>query len=59
MTDFYNTRILLEPNEIPKEWVNIVPDLPAPMTPLINPMDGKPAPPEMAFVIFPKECVLQ
>jgi len=59
MTDFYNTRILLEPNEIPKEWVNIVPDLPAPMTPLINPMDGKPAPPEMAFAIFPKECVLQ
>jgi tryptophan synthase beta chain len=59
MTDFYNTRILLEPNEIPKEWVNIVPDLPAPMTPLINPMDGKPAPPELAFAIFPKECVLQ
>ncbi len=59
MTDFYNTRILLEPNEIPKEWVNIVPDLPTPMTPLINPMDGKPAPPEMAFAIFPKECVLQ
>jgi len=59
MTDYYNTRILLEPNEIPKEWVNIVPDLPAPMTPLINPMDGKPAPPELAFAIFPKECVLQ
>ena len=54
MTDFYNTRILLEPNETPKEWVNIVPDLPAPMTPLINPMDGKPAPPELAFAIFPK-----
>ena len=29
------------------------------MTPLINPMDGKPAPPELAFAIFPKECVLQ
>lgn len=59
MIDFNKTRILLEPNEIPKEWVNIVPDLPAPMTPLINPMDGKPAPPELAFTIFPKECVLQ
>ncbi len=59
MIDFNKTRILLEPNEIPKEWVNIVPDLPAPMTPLINPMDGKPAPPELAFAIFPKECVLQ
>jgi len=59
MIDFNKTRILLEPNEIPKDWVNIVPDLPAPMTPLINPMDGKPAPPELAFAIFPKECVLQ
>jgi len=36
-----------------------LPDLPTPMTPLVNPMDGKPAPPEMAFAIFPKECVLQ
>jgi len=59
MIDFNKTRILLEPNEIPKEWVNILPDLPTPMTPLINPMDGKPAPPELAFAIFPKECVLQ
>jgi len=59
MIDFNKTRILLDPNEIPKDWVNIVPDLPAPMTPLINPMDGKPAPPELAFAIFPKECVLQ
>ncbi|MFX1309231.1 MAG: TrpB-like pyridoxal phosphate-dependent enzyme [Promethearchaeota archaeon] len=59
MVDYFNGRILLEPNEIPKEWVNILPSLPSPMTPLINPMDGKPAPPEMAFSIFPKECVMQ
>ncbi|MGQ4872894.1 MAG: TrpB-like pyridoxal phosphate-dependent enzyme [Promethearchaeia archaeon] len=59
MTDYYNARIFLDPKEIPKEWVNILPDLPTPMTPLVNPMDGKPAPPELAFAIFPKECVLQ
>ncbi|MFX1379987.1 MAG: TrpB-like pyridoxal phosphate-dependent enzyme [Promethearchaeota archaeon] len=59
MTDYYNGRILLQPNEIPKTWVNILPDLPSPMTPLLNPMDRKPIPPEMAFAIFPKECVLQ
>jgi tryptophan synthase beta chain len=59
MSDNLNGRILLQPNEIPKNWVNILPDLPSPMTPLINPMDRKPAPPEMAFAIFPKECVLQ
>lgn len=55
----FNARILLEPNEVPKEWVNILPDLPLPITPLINPMDGMPAPPELAFAIFPKECVMQ
>ena len=59
MVDYFNSRILLDANELPKEWINIIPDLPTPMTPLVNPMDGKPAPPEMAFAIFPKECVLQ
>jgi tryptophan synthase beta chain len=59
MVDYFNGRILLEPNEIPKNWVNLLPDLPSPMTPLINSMDGKPIPPEMVFAIFPKECVMQ
>jgi len=59
MVDYFNSRILLQPSEVPKEWINIIPDLPSPMTPLVNPMDGKPAPPELAFAIFPKECVLQ
>lgn len=59
MVNYFNGRIFLQPNEIPKDWVNILPDLPSPMTPLVNPMDGKPAPPEMAFSIFPKDCVLQ
>ncbi|MHA1488592.1 MAG: TrpB-like pyridoxal phosphate-dependent enzyme [Promethearchaeota archaeon] len=59
MVDYFNSRILLQPSDVPKEWVNIIPDLPTPMTPLINPMDGKPAPFEMACAIFPKECVLQ
>ncbi|MFX1420161.1 MAG: TrpB-like pyridoxal phosphate-dependent enzyme [Promethearchaeota archaeon] len=59
MLDYFNGRILLQPNEIPKEWVNILPSLPSTMTPLINPLDGKPAPLEMAVSIFPKECVMQ
>jgi len=59
MTNLTKARILLDPNEVPKEWVNILPDLPTPMTPLINPMTGKPAPFEMAAAIFPKECVIQ
>ncbi|MBD3255964.1 MAG: TrpB-like pyridoxal phosphate-dependent enzyme [Candidatus Lokiarchaeota archaeon] len=59
MTNNYNARIFLDPSEVPKQWINILPHLPTPMTPLINPMDGKPAPFEMACAIFPKELVLQ
>jgi tryptophan synthase beta chain len=59
MLDKLNTRIMLQPEDIPKVWINILPDLPVPMTPLLNPLDGKPAPPELACAIFPKECVLQ
>ncbi|MFW9882031.1 MAG: TrpB-like pyridoxal phosphate-dependent enzyme [Candidatus Thorarchaeota archaeon] len=59
MFEYFNGRILLEPNEIPKEWVNIIPSLPSTMTPLINPSDGKPAPLELAVSIFPKACVMQ
>lgn len=59
MNDFLNSRVILKPDETPKEWVNILPYLPIPMTPLVNPMDGKPASFELATMIFPKSCVLQ
>jgi tryptophan synthase beta chain len=59
MNNFQNSRIVLNPNETPREWINIVPNLPIPMTPLINPMNGKPASFELASQIFPKSCVLQ
>ena len=59
MQNELDARILLDPNEVPKNWINIIPDLPKPITPMINPMDGLPAPPELAFMIFPKECVMQ
>jgi len=57
--DLLNSRIILSNDELPKEWINILPDLPTPMTPLLAPQTGKPAPPEMAMRIFPKDCVLQ
>ena len=59
MKNFPNSRVILNPNETPKEWVNILPNLPIPMTPLVNPMNGKPASFELATMIFPKGCVLQ
>ncbi len=54
-----NARVILDANEVPKSWINILPLLPTKMTPLINPMNGQPVPLEMATQIFPTECVLQ
>ncbi|NCV02532.1 MAG: hypothetical protein EBV53_15290 [Proteobacteria bacterium] len=36
------TRFLLPENEIPKQWYNIVPDLPTPPTPVLHPGTGQP-----------------
>ncbi len=47
-----NTRILLEQNEIPTHWYNIVADLKTPPAPPLGP-DGQPATPEQMGVIFP------
>ncbi len=55
----HNYRIFLDINEIPKEWVNILPFLPGKITPLLSPIDCKPITPDIAFSIFPKECAIQ
>jgi tryptophan synthase beta chain len=59
MIENFKSRILLDPCEVPKNWINILPDLPTKMTPLLNPLNGKPISPEMAFKIFPRELVQQ
>lgn len=59
MVDYNKSRIILKPSEVPKNWINILPDLPTKMTPLLNPINGKPISPDMAFQIFPREVVLQ
>ncbi|AVZ78428.1 TrpB-like pyridoxal phosphate-dependent enzyme [Zoogloeaceae bacteirum Par-f-2] len=50
MTDA--TRILLDENEIPTHWYNVVADMPNPPAPPLGP-DGKPATPEQMGAIFP------
>jgi len=34
----------LPTREIPKKWLNIIPSLPGPLAPMLNPADGKPVP---------------
>ncbi len=50
MTDA--TRILLEADEIPTHWYNVVADLPTPPAPPLG-ADGQPATPEQMGAIFP------
>jgi len=56
MTD---RKILLDEDEIPKQWYNILPDLPEPLPPPIDPTTREPVKPEKLMEIFPKECIKQ
>ncbi|MCW4046533.1 MAG: TrpB-like pyridoxal phosphate-dependent enzyme [Candidatus Bathyarchaeota archaeon] len=53
-----NKKILLDEDQIPKQWYNIVPDLPKPLPPFIDPATKEPG---VGIVprIFPKEIIAQ
>lgn len=53
------TKIILSEKEMPQQWYNIQPDLPAPLAPPINPATGKPVGPEDLAPIFPMELIKQ
>ena len=52
------TRVLLDENEIPTHWYNVVADMPNPPTPALGP-DGKPVGPEKMLAIFPGSLLEQ
>jgi len=54
-----NTKIVLDEDEIPKQWYNILPDLPKPFPPPINPVTREPVAPEQLATLFAKECMRQ
>lgn len=53
------TRTTLTPEEMPKKWYNILPDLPVPLPPPLNPGTKKPISPSDLEVIFPKALIRQ
>ena len=53
------TRIMLSEKEMPQQWYNILPDLPEPLSPPINPGTGEPIGPEDLAPIFPMELIKQ
>ncbi|MCS7199765.1 MAG: TrpB-like pyridoxal phosphate-dependent enzyme [Caldimicrobium sp.] len=52
-------RVILNQEEIPKKWFNIVPYLPEPLPPPLDPKTGKPVGPESLLAIFPEPIVEQ
>ncbi len=55
MTKKYN----LSEDELPREWYNIVPDLPEPLPPPLSPATREPLSPEAFERLFPRELVRQ
>jgi tryptophan synthase beta chain len=52
-------KILLDENEMPDKWYNILPDLPKPLPPPIDPGTKEPIKPDALTAIFAKELVMQ
>jgi tryptophan synthase beta chain len=53
------TKILLSEKDLPTHFYNILPDLPKPLEPPLDPKTGKPIGPEELSRIFPKELIKQ
>ncbi len=52
-------KIILDENRIPKQWYNVLPDLPSKPAPPLNPRTMKPVGPEDLAVIFPMSLIMQ
>ena len=52
-------KILLPESELPRQWYNILPDMPTPLEPDLNPGTGLPVGPEDLTPIFPMPLIEQ
>jgi tryptophan synthase beta chain len=53
------TKILLNEDQIPKRWYNVIPDMPGPLAPVVNPRTLQPVTPEDMLAIFPMPLIEQ
>ncbi len=54
-----DTKILLNEDEMPKQWYNIQADLPKPLPPVIHPGTGQPIGPDDLAPLFPMGLIMQ
>ncbi|HUU40361.1 MAG TPA: hypothetical protein VMW42_05430, partial [Desulfatiglandales bacterium] len=52
-------KITLPESELPRQWYNILADMPTPLEPPINPGTGEPIGPEALSAIFPMALIEQ
>ena len=52
-------KITLTENEMPKQWYNILPDMPTPLNPPIHPGTGQPLGPDDLAPLFPMNLIEQ
>jgi tryptophan synthase beta chain len=53
------TKFLLSENQIPTHWYNVIPDMPGPLAPVINPRTMKPVTPDDLVPLFPMGLIEQ
>ena len=53
------TKFILDESQIPAQWYNVIPDLPAPPPPPLHPGTGQPVGPDDLAPLFPMELIRQ
>jgi tryptophan synthase beta chain len=53
------TKYLLDESDLPTQWYNVIPDLPAPPPPPLHPGTGQPVGPDDLAPLFPQALILQ
>jgi tryptophan synthase beta chain len=53
------TKILLSEDRIPKQWYNIIPDMPGPLAPVVHPGTLQPVTPDDLLPLFPMGLIEQ
>ena len=55
----HQVKYLLDESEMPRQWYNVIPDLPSPPPPPLHPGTGQPVGPDDLAPLFPMELILQ
>jgi tryptophan synthase beta chain len=54
-----DTKILLPEDRIPRQWYNVIPDMPSPLAPVIHPGTMQPVSPDDLLPLFPMALIEQ